>query len=100
MKSTDLPNIPEEDDILLQIEQFKMGLISRATGGEFDNKEYQRLRKLTMGIPEVDKLIPRFLKLCRTVDEFWGFIKGQSGTYAERRLFIIEAINLGLFITL
>jgi len=51
MTQNDLPEILEEDDIVLQVEQFKIGLISKATGGEFDDKEYSRLRKLVMGLP-------------------------------------------------
>jgi serine/threonine protein kinase len=93
MKIHELNNIAEEDDIVLQIEQFKMGLISRATGGEFEQKEYSRLRKIVLGIPGVEKITPRFLKLCRTADEFWGFIKGEAPTYAERRIIIAEALN-------
>jgi eukaryotic-like serine/threonine-protein kinase len=93
MKIQELNNIPEEDDIVLQIEHFKMGLISRATGGEFEQKEYSRLRKIVLGIPGVKKITPRFLKLCRTTDEYWGWIKGEAPTYAERRLIISEALN-------
>lgn len=93
MNSSNLPDIPEGDDLVLQIEQFKMGLISKATGGDFENDEYRRLRKLVLSIPESEKLIPRFLILCRTVDDFWGFIKGQSATYAERREFLSKEIN-------
>lgn len=93
MKTTELHNVAEEDDIVLQIEQFKMGLISRATGGEYDQKEYSRLRKIVLGIPGVEKIIPRFLKLCRTTDEFWGYIKGAAPSYAERRIIIAEALN-------
>jgi len=83
----------EEDDLVLQIEQFKMGLVSRATGGEFDQKEYSRLRKIVLGIPGLEDRIPRFLKLCRSVDEFWGWIKAEAPTYAERRIILSEEIN-------
>ena len=93
MKIQELNNIAEEDDIVLQIKQFKMGLISRATGGEFEQKEYSRLRKMVLGIPGVENITPRFLKLCRTADEFWGYIKGAAPSYAERRIIIAEAIN-------
>lgn len=93
MRIQELNSIPEEDDICLQIEQFKMGLISRATGGSFEQKEYSRLRKIVLGIPGIEKTTPRFLKLCRTVDEFWEWIKGEAPTYAERRLIISEALN-------
>ena len=93
MQNKELNNIPEEDDILLQLEQFKLGLISRATGGDFEQKEYSRLRKIVLGIPGAEKITPRFLKLCRSVDEFWGWIKAEAPTYAERRIIISEAIN-------
>lgn len=93
MNSTELPEVPAADDIVLQLEYFKMGLISKATGGDFENSEYSRLRKLVLAIPETEALIPKFLRICRTVDEFWGFMKGQSPTYAERRIFISEALN-------
>lgn len=93
MQVNELDNIPETDDIVLQLEQFKMGLIARATGGEFEQKEYSRLRKIVLGLPNIEKNTPRFLKLCRTVDEFWGWIKGEAPTYAERRIIIAEALN-------
>jgi serine/threonine protein kinase len=93
MKIKELNNLAEEDDIILQIEQFKMGLIAQATGGDFDQKEYSRIRKMILGIAGADKIIPRFLKLCRTTDEFWGYIKGAAPSYAERRLIIAESLN-------
>ena len=93
MTIQELSNMPEEDDLVLQIEQFKMGLISRATGGEFDSKEYNRLRKMVLGIPGTESITPRFLKLCRTVTEFWEWIKNEAPTYAERRIIISEALN-------
>jgi len=77
MKFSELGNLAEEDDIVLQVEQFKMGLNSRATGGSFDQQEYSRIRKLILAIPGTKNIIPRFLKLCRTSDEFWGWIKGK-----------------------
>lgn len=93
MQINELDNIPETDDIILQLEQFKMGLTARATGGDFEQKEYSRLRKIVLGLPNIEKNVPRFLKLCRTVDEFWGWIKGEAPTYAERRIIIAEALN-------
>ncbi|MCH2231629.1 MAG: serine/threonine protein kinase [Crocinitomicaceae bacterium] len=93
MKVDELYKVPEEDDIVLQLEQFKLGLVARATGGDMDEKEYSRLRKMTLGIPGAEKLQPRFLKLCRTTDEYWGWIKAEASTYAERRTIIAEAIN-------
>lgn len=93
MKIEDFEDLSEDDDIVLQIEQLKMGLTSRATGGSFDQDEYKRLRKLVLGIPSIKEQIPRFIKFCRTVDEFWEWIKAQASTYAERRVLIAQALN-------
>jgi len=93
MKINELDNIPADDDIVLQVEQFKMGLIARATGGSMEEKDYARFRKIILGIPSAEKIVPRFLKLCRTPDEFWSWIKGQAPTYAERKIIISEALN-------
>lgn len=93
MKLDSLPTIENEDDLLLQMEQFKMGLVSRATGGDFDTKEYSRFRKLILTNSNLEKVVPRFLKLCRTSDEFWGWIKSEAPSYAERRIIIANEIN-------
>jgi eukaryotic-like serine/threonine-protein kinase len=94
MKIEELDNMPEVDDIVIQVEQFKMALISRATGnGGLEGTEYVKSRKLVLGIPRIENVLPKFLKLCRTVDEFWAWIKDESSTYAERRVIISEAMN-------
>lgn len=93
MTVDNLPTLDNEDDLLLQIEQFKMGLVSRATGGNFDTKEYSKFRKLILLNPNLEKVVPRFLKLCRTSDEFWAWIKAEAPSYAERRVIISNEIN-------
>ena len=93
MNINDLGKALEEDDINLKLERLKMGLISRATGGGMDPIEYKNLRKSVLGLPNMDNLLPRFLKLCRTIDEFWDWIKAQAPSYAERRLIISDALN-------
>ena len=93
MTTDNLPQTENEDDLLLQVEQFKMGLVARATGGDFEAKEYSRFRKLILTNPNLEKVIPRFLQLCRTSDEFWGWIKAAAPSYAERRVIIATEIN-------
>jgi serine/threonine-protein kinase len=93
MNTKDLEALTEDDDVVLQIEQFKMGLIALATNGSLEPKEYSRLRKLILSQTSLEKVIPRFLRLCRTSDEFWAWIKGEAATYAERRVIVSEAIN-------
>lgn len=91
--ASQLNNIPDQDNLLIQLEQFKMGLTARATGGEFSQEDYKRQRKLLLSIPNVKDKIPRFIRTCRSVDDFWQWIKNEAPTYAERRLIISEGLN-------
>lgn len=93
MISENLPSALENDDLAILIEKLKVGLTSRATGGDYDDEEYKRIRKLILANPMLDKIVPKFLKICRSTDEFWGWIKSQSSTYQDRRLLLAESIN-------
>ena len=93
MISENLPSTLQNDDLTILIEKLKVGLTSRATGGIYDDEEYKRIRKLILASPMLEKITPKFLKVCRNTDEFWGWIKHESPTYQERRLIISESIN-------
>jgi len=93
METVEFVKLGDEDNIVLLLEQLKIGLIARATGGSFEQKDYSKLRKVVLTYPNVDKYIPNFLKICRTPDEFWEWIKAQAKTYAERRQIIADALN-------
>jgi serine/threonine protein kinase len=93
MKTEQLPMMAQEDDLLLLLEQFKMGVTSRATGGEYDNNEYQKIRKLILANPNLEKLAPKFLRVCRNTDEFWRWIKQEAPNYEGRRAILSEQIN-------
>lgn len=81
------------NDIEITLESFKLGVISRATGGDYDKADYQKIRNYLLSAPEIKHLIPTFIKMCNTPDEFWQYIKAQYGTYAERRTFLADEIN-------
>lgn len=68
-----------------QAEALQNLLISHATGGSESNQEYARLRNSLMTNILLDALIPRFVRTCRNLDQFWQFIKFELPTYAERR---------------
>ncbi len=68
-------------------------MISHATGGSESNQEYSRLRNSLMSNPSVEALIPRFVRNCRNLDQFWQFIKFQYPSYAERRKLIWDAFR-------
>ncbi len=68
-------------------------LISHATGGSESNQDYARLRGSLMGNPSLEALIPRFIRNCRNLDQFWQFIKFELPSYAERRRLIWDAFR-------
>src|SRR5436190_996966 len=73
------------DDLLNEVESLKVMLVSHATGGHADNAEYVSLRRSLQDRPRIWKQLPRCVYVCRDLSEFWSFIKGKFGTYAERR---------------
>jgi hypothetical protein len=72
-------------ELLEQVERIKMMLVSRATGGRADDREYRQLRTDLINITSLKPKLPAFLKTCSNLDEFWGYIKEKSDTYQGRR---------------
>lgn len=71
-----------------QAESLQNILVSQATGGIEDETEFTRLRKVILSQPALETCVPRFVKTCRSLGQFWQFIKSKFGTYAERRMYI------------
>lgn len=65
-------------------------LLSFSTGGGGEDADYKELRQYFVGNPAYAKLLPGWVRTCRDLQQFWSFIKGKFGTYAERRKFIWE----------
>ncbi len=63
-------------------------LISHATSGTAEDRDYQSLRKKFVSNPETKDLLPAFVKTNRDLAQFWQFIKYEFDHYAERRSFI------------
>jgi len=79
--------------LLEEVESLKNILVAKATGEATDDAEYHRLRqRLMMKLSVKDKL-PRFVRTCRTLGEFWPYIKEQDGTYAGRRRHLAEQFD-------
>ena len=76
-----------------QIEQFKMGLTSKATGKEGFPINYRDIRNMLMSIPDLGKIVPKFIKIYRNEGEFWSYIKNEFDHYDERRSFLSEKLN-------
>jgi len=64
-------------------------LIARATGGAVaeDMEQQYRLCEI-INHPNLKDVAPKFLKSCRTTEEFWPIAKAESSTCAGRRKFI------------
>jgi hypothetical protein len=62
------------DELLVNVESLKNMCVSRATGGFSEDTEYKRLRRQLLQQPIIKAKLPRFVEICRTLDEFWGFI--------------------------
>ena len=68
-------------------------LVSRATGGDADNRIYVFLRREFMADGALKDLLPKFVRTYRNLDAFWPFIKNEAGSYAERRQIITDAFT-------
>ncbi|WP_417387306.1 TIR domain-containing protein [Gimesia sp.] len=67
-----------------------------ATGNSVNTKEYETLRYELLSNQELAPLLPDWLKVHRTLTTFWGFIKNNCATYAERRTFLAEEFSRAL----
>lgn len=65
-------------------------LSSFATGGHASSAEYMALRNELLSMPNIENLVPSFVRTNRDLGSFWSFVKAQFPTYQERRTFISE----------
>lgn len=63
-------------------------LISRATGGESHEAQYKLLRNELINDSILSEKLPRFVRTCFDLNQFWNFIKPKFSTYRERREFL------------
>lgn len=75
-------------ELLEQVHTLEDGLVRFTTGGGFGDANYEELRRLVITNPRSKKLAPQFLKINRTLPQFWEFIKSRFAHWAERRKFI------------
>lgn len=82
-----------DEELIENLESFKSGCISQATGGNFDDKEYKRLRELLIYNNTLKPFVPNFIKVNRTPREMFRFLQADFKTYAERTTFISTEFN-------
>lgn len=86
--TTSMSPATEPTALFAKVEELLSGLIAAATGGAFDNEEYQRLRKELLANSRVKEMLPAFVGTCRDTDAFWSFIKPMYGHWEDRRRFL------------
>lgn len=82
------PKAPEPNELFGKVEELLGGLMNAATGGSFDDGEYQRLRSELLAFPSLKSKLPAFLRTCRDTRAFWSFIKLKFAHYEERRQYL------------
>ena len=82
------PFLGADGEFLTQVATLQDGLIARATGESFDETTYRRYRGQLLVRHDLRHLVPPFVRKCRTLAQFWGWIKEEKPTYAERRSLI------------
>lgn len=87
----DEKDIPNSD--LEQVKLLERIMIAAATGEGHDESLYERLRRELMRDSQMNALLPKFLRTCRSLSVFWPYIKHKADTYAERRQIIGQAFN-------
>jgi hypothetical protein len=75
-------------ELFEKVESLQNLLMSRATGGESHGAQYKMLRIELMNDSLLRDKLPRFLKTCFDLNQFWNFIKHEFGSYRERREFL------------
>lgn len=75
------------------LDGYKSGLLSKATDGTIDNKYYIQTRNSLLENVSIKEQIPKFIKSCRTADEFRRYMQSEFKDYAGRRKLITDSIN-------
>ncbi len=76
-----------------RVEYLQNLLIDEATGGTGNNDHYQYIRSEILDNPTYSNFVPRWIRVNRSLAQFWQFIKYEHDNYADRRSFIWAAFN-------
>ncbi len=81
------------EELLRMVESVKNMLVARATGDSTEYSEYEEFRLKLTGAPRTKDRLPRFIHTCRSMSEFWGYIKSKYPSYAERRQYLRDEFD-------
>ena len=80
-------------ELIELLDEYNMGLMSKATNGTIDDKYYIQTRNSLLENASIKDQIPKFIKSCRTADEFRRYMQSEFGDYAGRRKLITDSMN-------
>lgn len=80
-------------ELIDMLDEYKIGLLSKATDGTIDSQYYIRTRSILLENISSKEQIPKFIRSCRTADEFRRYMQNESDNYAGRRKLITDSIN-------
>lgn len=88
------PNLNNFESDFEKAEYLQRLLINMSTNdGPADNGHYVELRRYFLKDAKTRKLLPRYVRDYRDLQQFWQFIKHELSTYAERRQLIWNDFN-------
>ena len=82
-----------DQELIDSLELFKTGAIAISTDGDFNVKEYKKLREIIVSAPRLKSILPDEIKYCRTPKEYQQKIRSLFDSYRERRAYITDEIN-------
>jgi eukaryotic-like serine/threonine-protein kinase len=74
-------------------ERLKNGLLAKATDGAYSEIHYYEDLNILSTDNSVSKILPSFLRTCRTASDFRRMIQHKIKTYAERREYISQELK-------
>jgi len=74
-------------------EHLQNNVINRATGQDYDSRNYKEIREKFLTDPNTKDLLPDFIRKYRDPQQFWTFIRDKFPSYAERRAYIYQAFE-------
>ena len=85
MYNSDIPS-----DTLEQVLQLRNIMIARATNEGADEESYGSLRRMLKRDQDVWAKLPRDVRICSSLGEFWGAISSMYETYEKRKDYLRE----------
>ena len=80
-------------EILEAAERLKLGLLAKATDGDYLDKDYKEDLQMLASDSRVAKMMPTFLRTSRSTSDFRRTMQAKFQHYAERRQYIDQELQ-------